>query len=78
MARAAAATDGAAGRAGSSLRQKGEQVARAVFDVIVEELVENAAEFTVGVLRKVFEGEGAGDHLTPGIGLAFGFFFAGR
>jgi hypothetical protein len=65
------------GRRALGRRQKGEQVARAVLDVIVEELVEHAAEFTVGVLRKVFEGKRAGDYLAPRIGLTFGIFFAG-
>jgi hypothetical protein len=50
---------------------------RSLFDVIVEELEQDPRKFTVGVLRKVFEGEGSGNHLAAGIGLAFGFFFAG-
>lgn len=45
-------------------------------DIFVEEPEQGSGELAVAVSLEMFESEGAGDDLAPGIGFSFGLFVA--
>ena len=46
-------------------------------DIFVEQPEDDAVKFGAGVFLVMFQRQGAGDDLAPGVSLAFGLFVAG-
>ena len=63
---------------GAGLVEFGEErTVMGAHDIFVEQPEDDAVKFGFGVFRVMFQGEGAGDDLTPDVGLAFGLLVAG-
>ena len=46
-------------------------------DILIEQTEHDAAELAVAISLEMFQREGAGDDLAPGIGFSLGLFVAG-